>query len=248
MSKKRILIVDDEPDLCDILRFNLEAAGYEVLTARSADEAISSLGNGQDCGGPSGYAPPDLLLLDVMMPGISGFELAHRLKADARAKLTPIIFLTALDSEDDLLQGFQLGADDYIAKPFSVREVLARVRAVLARTAQEADTTPVAIVQEADASAIAIAIDAVAKTIAIDGRAMSFTPTEFNLLKMLCDHPGRVFSREELISLVWPSDVIVTTRTVDVNMARIRKKLGRHAQRIVSRLGFGYCYLDQETR
>ena len=118
MSKKRILIVDDEPDLCDILRFNLEAAGYEVLTAHSADEAISSMGNGQDCGGPSGYAPPDLLLLDVMMPGISGFELAHRLKADARAKLTPIIFLTALDSEDDLLQGFQLGADDYIAKPF----------------------------------------------------------------------------------------------------------------------------------
>ena len=144
------------------------------------------------------------------------------------------------------MQGFQLGADDYIAKPFSVREVLARVRAVLARTAQEAEATPVAIVQEADASAITI--DAVAKTIAIDGRAMPFTPTEFNLLKMLCDHPGRVFSREELISLVLPSDVIVTTRTVDVNMARIRKKLGRHAQRIVSRLGFGYCYLDQETR
>ena len=245
MKNKRILIVDDEPDLCDILRFNLEAAGYEVLTAHSADEAISSMGNGQDCGGPSGYAPPDLLLLDVMMPGISGFELAHRLKADARAKLTPIIFLTALDSEDDLLQGFQLGADDYIAKPFSVREVLARVRAVLARTAQEPEATPVAIVQEAEASAISI--DAVAKTVAIDGRAMPFTPTEFNLLKMLCDHPGRVFSREELISLVWPSDVIVTTRTVDVNMARIRKKLGRHAQRIVSRLGFGYCYLDQET-
>ena len=245
MKNKRILIVDDEPDLCDILRFNLEAAGYEVLTAHSADEAISSMGNSQDCGGPSGYAPPDLLLLDVMMPGISGFELAHRLKADARAKLTPIIFLTALDSEDDLLQGFQLGADDYIAKPFSVREVLARVRAVLARTAQEPEATPVAIVQEAEASAISI--DAVAKTVAIDGRAMPFTPTEFNLLKMLCDHPGRVFSREELISLVWPSDVIVTTRTVDVNMARIRKKLGRHAQRIVSRLGFGYCYLDQET-
>ena len=134
-----------------------------------------------------------------MMPGISGFELAHRLKADARAKLIPIIFLTALDSEDDLLQGFQLGADDYIAKPFSVREVLARVRAVLARTAQEADTTPVAIVQEADASAIAISIDAVAKTIAIDGRAMPFTPTEFNLLKTLIESGRTAMSREELL-------------------------------------------------
>ena len=106
MSKKRILIVDDEPDLCDILRFNLEAAGYEVLTAHSADEAISSMGNSQDCGGPSGYAPPDLLLLDVMMPGISGFELAHRLKADTRAKLIPIIFLTPSTAKTTCCKGF----------------------------------------------------------------------------------------------------------------------------------------------
>ena len=229
MSKKRILIVDDEPDLCDILRFNLEAAGYKVATANSAEEAIGMLNSD----GPADAPTFDLLLLDVMMPGMSGFELAGKLKQNGSTSQLPIIFLTALGGEEDLLHGFHLGADDYIAKPFSVREVLARVTAVLARTAQLSANTPVAI-------------DPVAKTIAIDGQQVPFTPTEFYLLKMLCDHPGRIFSREELISLVWPSDVIVTTRTVDVNMARIRKKLGQHAQSIVSRQGFGYYYKDTQ--
>ena len=229
MSKKRILIVDDEPDLCDILRFNLEAAGYEVATANSAEEAIGMLNSE----GPADAPTFDLLLLDVMMPGMSGFELAGKLKQNGSTSQLPIIFLTALGGEEDLLHGFHLGADDYIAKPFSVREVLARVTAVLARTAQVSANTPVAI-------------DPVAKTIAIDGQQVPFTPTEFYLLKTLCDHPGRIFSREELIQRVWPSDVIVTTRTVDVNMARIRKKLGQHAQSIVSRQGFGYCYKDTQ--
>ena len=183
--------------------------------------------------GPADAPTFDLLLLDVMMPGMSGFELAGKLKQNGSTSQLPIIFLTALGGEEDLLHGFHLGADDYIAKPFSVREVLARVTAVLARTAQLSANTPVAI-------------DPVAKTIAIDGQQVPFTPTEFYLLKMLCDHPGRIFSREELISLVWPSDVIVTTRTVDVNMARIRKKLGQHAQSIVSRQGFGYYYKDTQ--
>ena len=229
MKNKRILIVDDEPDLCDILRFNLEATGYEVATANSAEEAIGMLNSD----GPADAPTFDLLLLDVMMPGMSGFELAGKLKQNGSTSQLPIIFLTALGGEEDLLHGFHLGADDYIAKPFSVREVLARVTAVLARTAQVSANTPVAI-------------DPVAKTIAIDGQQVPFTPTEFYLLKTLCDHPGRIFSREELIQRVWPSDVIVTTRTVDVNMARIRKKLGQHGQSIVSRQGFGYCYKDTQ--
>jgi len=229
MKNKRILIVDDEPDLCDILRFNLEATGYEVATANSAEEAIGMLNSD----GPADAPTFDLLLLDVMMPGMSGFELAGKLKQNGSTSQLPIIFLTALGGEEDLLHGFHLGADDYIAKPFSVREVLARVTAVLARTAQVSANTPVAI-------------DPVAKTIAIDGQQVPFTPTEFYLLKTLCDHPGRIFSREELIQRVWPSDVIVTTRTVDVNMARIRKKLGQYAQSIVSRQGFGYCYKDTQ--
>ena len=141
MSKKRILIVDDEPDLCDILRFNLEAAGYEVATANSAEEAIGMLNSE----GPADAPTFDLLLLDVMMPGMSGFELAGKLKQNGSTSQLPIIFLTALGGEEDLLHGFHLGADDYIAKPFSVREVLARVTAVLARTAQVSANTPVAI-------------------------------------------------------------------------------------------------------
>lgn len=226
MDKKRILVVDDEQDICDILTYNLTAAGYDAQAATTAEEAYDRCQPTAD----GGY---DLLLLDVMMPGMSGFELAQRLRDNEPTATLPIIFLTAKDTEDDMLHGFHLGADDYIAKPFSVREVLARVTAVLARTAQVSANTPVAI-------------DPVAKTIAIDGQQVPFTPTEFYLLKTLCDHPGRIFSREELIQRVWPSDVIVTTRTVDVNMARIRKKLGQHAQSIVSRQGFGYCYKDTQ--
>ena len=175
----------------------------------------------------------DLLLLDVMMPGMSGFELAEKLKADEETRHIPIIFLTAKDTEDDTLQGFSLGADDYVTKPFSIREVMARVKAVLSRGRSEADDK---LVYEG------LVIDISSKTVTIDGEAIAFTRTEYELLKLLLEHKGKMFSRQQLIDKVWPQDVVVLERTVDVNIARLRKKLNRYAACLVSRTGFGYSF------
>lgn len=221
MDQKRILIVDDEHDLCEIFQFNLTAAGYEADVAYSAEEAISK--------GIDGY---DLLLLDVMMPGLSGFELAQRLKADEHTAHIPIIFITAKDTEEDTLRGFGLGADDYVTKPFSIREVVARVNAVLKRR------LPPAMSLQYDS----LLVDQSSKTVTIDNVTVDLTRTEFDLLALLLNRQGQVFSRQELIDRVWPDDVIVSERTVDVNITRLRKKLGDYASRIVTRQGFGYCF------
>ena len=221
MDQKRILIVDDEHDLCEIFLFNLTAAGYEADVAYSAEEAISK--------GIDGY---DLLLLDVMMPGLSGFELAQRLKADEHTAHIPIIFITAKDTEEDTLRGFGLGADDYVTKPFSIREVVARVNAVLKRS------PPPAMSLQYDS----LLVDQSSKTVTIDNVTVDLTRTEFDLLALLLSRQGQVFSRQELIDRVWPDDVIVSERTVDVNITRLRKKLGDYASRIVTRQGFGYCF------
>ena len=222
MEQKRILVVDDERDLCDILLFNLRAAGFLAEAAYSAEEALQLR-----------PAEHDLLLLDVMMPGMSGFELAKRLKEDEQTRHIPIIFLTAKDTEDDTLQGFSLGADDYVTKPFSVREVMARVKAVLGRSQNAAD---VPTVYEG------MAINTVSKTVCIDGHSIALTRTEYELLQLLISHRGQVFSRQQLLDMVWPQDVIVTERTVDVNIARLRKKLSSYAACLVSRTGFGYSF------
>ena len=200
MNQKRILVVDDERDLCDILLFNLQTAGYQAEAAYSAEEALQHR--------PAGY---DLLLLDVMI----------------------IIFLTAKDTEDDTLQGFSLGADDYVTKPFSVREVMARVKAVLNRKSSP---------KEDHLRFEGLVVNAANKTISIDGAPMALTRTEYELLHLLLSHRGQVFSRQQLLDNVWPQDVIVTERTVDVNMARLRKKLGCYAACLVSRTGFGYAF------
>lgn len=228
MEQKRILIVDDEPDLCEILQFNLLAAGYEAMVAYSAEEAQAKIVHRTSSNG-IGF---DLLLLDVMMPGLSGFELAVRLKSDAATARIPIIFLTARDAEEDTLQGFGLGADDYVTKPFSVREVVARVNAVLKRNALPMNQLHYD----------SLMIDLITKTAAIDGTGIALTRTEFDLLCLLLSHQGQVFSRQQLLDSVWPDDVIVTERTVDVNVTRLRKKLGRYASCIVTRQGFGYCF------
>lgn len=224
MEKKRILVVDDEQDLCEILQYNLSAAGFEADTVYSAEEAQNK-----------DIRSYDLLLLDIMLPGISGFELAKQIKSREETAKIPIIFLTAKDNEEDTLQGFNLGADDYVTKPFSVREVIARVKAVLTRISdKEAEPSD-------SISYKGLTINLKQKSVTADGEDVSLTRTEFGLLYLLMSHPGQVFSRQQLLEKVWPKNVIVTDRTVDVNMARMRKKLGTYASCIVARQGFGYC-------
>ena len=222
----RILVVDDEQDLLEILKFNLETEGYTVDTATSAEDAMTM-----------DIASYNLLLLDVMMGGMSGFAMARLLKENPATSSVPVIFLTARNTENDTVTGFNLGADDYIAKPFSIREVLVRIRAVLRRTqTEEAGEEPQLITWQG------ITINLGKKTVSIDGEEVAFTKTEYELLRLLLEERGRVFSRQELIERVWPKDVLVLDRTVDVNITRLRKKIGRFAKCIVTRLGFGYYF------
>ena len=225
-TKSHILVVDDEQDLCEILKFNLETEGYAVDTANSGEEALEK-----------GAANYDLLLLDVMMDGMSGFALAKRLKDNPVTAAVPIIFLTAKDTENDTVTGFNLGADDYISKPFSIREVMVRVRAVLRRTQERGARQQGSVINY---QGLELNLDK--KTVAIDGEDVPFTKTEFEILHLLLDERGRVFSRQELIDRIWPKDVLVLDRTVDVNITRLRKKIGRFSKCIVTRLGFGYYF------
>ncbi len=211
----RILVVDDEQDLCEILRFNLEAEDYEVDTAASAEEALEKVEGGKR--GVDGY---DLLLLDVMMGGMSGFDLARRLRESGDQ--TPVIFLTALGGHDDQLQGFDAGADDYIAKPFSFDTVLARVKAVLRRSQNNQNN------------------QGIQNNPNILNNQNNLTRREHLILQLFLEHPGRYFSREEILDAVWPDDTLVGERSVDVHIARLRKKLGAEGQRIVNKTGFGY--------
>lgn len=224
-QKHKILVVDDEQDLLEILKFNLETEGYEVATATSAEEALHL-----------DLCDFNLLLLDVMMGGMSGFAMARKLKDNPSTAAIPIIFLTARDTENDTLTGFSLGADDYISKPFSIREVLVRVRAVLRRTADPSTQQSNTLRYQG------IEMNLDKKTVSIEGEDIPFTKTEFELLHLLLDERSRVFSRQELIDRVWPKDVLVLDRTVDVNITRLRKKIGPYAKCIVTRLGFGYYF------
>ena len=226
MNDYRILVVDDEEDLCEILKFNLENEGYEVDTANSAEEALKM--------NISSY---HLLLLDVMMGEISGFKMANILKKDKKTAQVPIIFITAKDTENDTVPGFNLGADDYISKPFSLREVIARVKAVLRRTA----TSDMEKVPE-QLSYQSLVIDITKKKVSIDGEEVPLTKKEFEILFLLLQNKGRVFSREDILSRIWSDEVYVLDRTIDVNITRLRKKIGIYGKRIVTRLGYGYCF------
>ena len=226
MAQKRILIVDDEQDLCEILLYNLKSAGFQAEATYSGESAWDKIVNCKCF---------DLLILDVMMPGMSGFELAGRLKSEPATSKLPIIFLTAKDTEDDALQGFGLGADDYITKPFSVREVVARVKAVLARSQKHE-------VEESQITIEGMVLDLGKKTTTVDGESVSLTKTEFELLALLLRYRGQVFSRQQIFDAVWPEDVVVSDRTVDVNVTRLRKKIGRYGGYIISRQGYGYVF------
>lgn len=226
MNNYRILVVDDEEDLCEILKFNLENEGYEVDTANSAEEALQM-----------GISKYDLLLLDVMMGEISGFKMARMLKQDKKTAHVPIIFITAKDTENDTITGFNLGADDYISKPFSLREVSARVKAVLRRTsAAETERLPEQLIYKT------LVLDITKKKVSIDGEEAPLTKKEFEILLLLLQNKGRVFSREDILNKVWSDEVYVLDRTIDVNITRLRKKIGDYGKRIVTRLGYGYCF------
>lgn len=225
MNDYRILVVDDEEDLCEILKFNLEMEGYTVDTAYSAEEALKL-----------DITQYNLLLLDVMMGEISGFKMARMLKANKDTAEIPIIFITAKDTENDTITGFNLGADDYISKPFSLREVIMRVKAVLRRTAG------VQIKEEEQLQYKGLVINIPQKKVTIDGEETSLTKKEFEILLLLLQNQGRVFSREDILAKVWNDEVHVLDRTIDVNITRLRKKIGSYGKYIVTRLGYGYCF------
>ena len=225
MNDYRILVVDDEEDLCEILKFNLEMEGYTVDTAYSAEEALKL-----------DITQYNLLLLDVMMGEISGFKMARMLKANKDTAEIPIIFITAKDTENDTITGFNLGADDYISKPFSLREVIMRVKAVLRRTAG------VQIKEEEQLQYKGLVITIPQKKVTIDGEETSLTKKEFEILLLLLQNQGRVFSREDILAKVWNDEVYVLDRTIDVNITRLRKKIGSYGKYIVTRLGYGYCF------
>lgn len=225
MNDYSILVVDDEEDLCEILKFNLEMEGYTVDTAYSAEEALKL-----------DITQYNLLLLDVMMGEISGFKMARMLKANKDTAEIPIIFITAKDTENDTITGFNLGADDYISKPFSLREVIMRVKAVLRRTAG------VQIKEEEQLQYKGLVINIPQKKVTIDGEETSLTKKEFEILLLLLQNQGRVFSREDILAKVWNDEVYVLDRTIDVNITRLRKKIGSYGKYIVTRLGYGYCF------
>ena len=225
MTNYRILVVDDEEDLCEILKFNLETEGYEVDTANSAEEALKK-----------DLSVYNLLMLDVMMGEISGFKMTNIIRKDDNKAKIPIIFLTAKDTENDRLTGFNLGADDYISKPFSIREVIARVKAVLRRTATDNNTNQETL------SFDQLLVNIPQKKVTIKGEEITLTKKEFEILKLLLGNQGHVFSREEILSRVWSDEVYVLDRTIDVNITRLRKKIGEYGKNIVTRLGYGYCF------
>ena len=225
MLNKEILIVDDEPDIREILQFNLESEGFVVESAISAEQALKLLEK-------DSYR---LILLDVMMGGMSGFRMAEKLRKEGN--LTPIIFLTAKDTENDMLTGFSTGGDDYISKPFSIKEVIARVKAVLKRTDKDFKKE-----EKNEFNFDGLSIDLVSKQIHIDGLQVVLTKKEFEILYLLSKNPLRVYSREEILDKVWGDESYVLERTVDVHITRLRKKMGSYAVYITNRSGYGYCF------
>ncbi len=239
---KTILIVEDEADLREILSCNLETAGYAVAEAGSAEEALNYLATAVE-------VRPSLILLDVMMPGMNGFQMAEILRHERKDK-TPIIFLTAKDREDDILMGFSRGGDDYITKPFSVKELMARVAAVLRRVENEDSDDSSNIINEAEIQkdetrrslGDGLMIDYSRKLVIADGREIELSRKELGILETLSSQPGHIFAREDILSAVWKGESYVLDRTVDVHIARLRKKLGVHGDRISSRQGYGYKF------
>lgn len=227
MKQYRILVVDDEEDLCEILQFNLETEGFTVDVAYSAEEALKK-----------DLSVYSLLLLDVMMGETSGFKLARIVRENPLTASVPIIFLTAKDTENDKLTGFTIGADDYISKPFSIREVVARVKALLRRINMNKQPE----VTSEDLTYLGLTMQLKNKKVLLNGKEIAFTKKEFEILRLFLENRNRVFTRDEMLTRVWSDEVIVLDRTIDVNITRLRKKIGDYGKNIVTRLGYGYCF------
>jgi DNA-binding response OmpR family regulator len=223
-----ILVIDDNKNICEILAFNLANEGYLVECAHSAEEALEKL-----------RPQHSLLLLDVMMGEMSGYKMAEKLRKEHNP--VPIIFLTAKDTENDMLTGFSVGADDYIAKPFSIKELIARVKALLKRSGLNGKADPPAV-EKNHIRFDNLTIDLAAKELVVGDRIIPLTRTEFEIITLLASHPDRIFQREEIIDLIWKDAPYITERTVDVHIGRLRKKLGACASLIASRPGYGYRF------
>ncbi|MBN2481009.1 MAG: response regulator transcription factor [Bacteroidales bacterium] len=220
----RILVVDDEDDICEIIKFNLESEGFHVDTVNSSEQALKMKLNEYD-----------LFLLDIMMKGMSGFMLADELRKKKQLD-KPIIFMTAKNSENDKLTGFTLGADDYITKPFSIRELIARVKAVLSRSGSDLISKG----NDKKLKFLGLEMNLDKKRLFVDGVKTNITPNEYRILQLLMKSPGTTFSREQILNYAW-RDVTVIDRTVDVHITRLRKKLGKYGKHLISRSGYGYC-------
>ena len=228
MEQIKILVVDDEPTLCEALKFNLELEGYEVDVANSAEEALGL-----------NLSEYSLILLDVMMGDISGFSMARILKKSPELSKIPIIFCTAKDDEDDMIKGLDIGADDYIVKPYSIRNGLARVKTVLRRV--DYGKQPL-VPDNGIISYGGLSVNPELKQCEVDGKIVKLPRKEFEILYLFLSNPGRIFSRESIIKKVWPEEIVVLERVVDVNITRLRSKIGEYGKNIVTRSGYGYGF------
>ena len=225
-GNQKILIVDDEKDLCEILQFNLESEGFSIDVAHSGEDALKKP-----------LEEYDLILLDIMMGGISGFKVANIMRKE-RKLAVPVIFLTAKGDENDVLTGFNVGADDYIAKPFSIKEVIARIKAILKRRTKPDDDSSQIIYRELN-------VNPKKKEISVAGQSINLTRKEFEILLLLMKNMDQYISRDEVLKRIWNDDVIVTERNVDVNIARLRKKIGNYGVNIKGKSGYGYCFKNR---
>ena len=233
MTTERILIVDDEETLCEVLKLNLENEGYDVDIAFSAEEALTF-----------DLKRYSLILLDIMMGGISGIKMAKMLKSDVTTADIPIIFCTARDTEDDMIMGLNIGADDYIMKPYTVRNVIARVKSVLRRTSGHKSNNVVQNDKPNILKVEGLHLDLEFKRCIVDGVEVKLARKEFELLAYLISHRGKICSREQILNRVWSDEVVVLDRTIDVNITRLRTKIGNYGSYIVTRSGFGYGFRD----
>ncbi len=230
MNSQSILVIEDEKDISDLIRYNLEQAGYNTMCAYTGEDGLAMASS----------KLPDLILLDLMLPGLDGLEVCRALKADPRTRSVPVVMLTARGEEVDIVTGLEMGAEDYIVKPFSPRVLVARLRAVLRRkrTAVESEDAPVKIGE--------MIVDPGRHEVVIDGKPLTVTTTEFRLLHFLARRPGWVFTRDQIVDSTHSEDAIVTDRSVDVHIASLRKKLGEYGQYIETVRGVGYRFREHE--